>query len=173
MPVFSAAVKPPGWLGYAAFRLTMGVYEPSLHVMSPFAVAPGDAWSMMTPKEPRPTKPRILRGEVEWWLGAPIAVALLTWGPYWVRNLAIGRKDWTRIPALAATVFDLTAYLQPIGQAMTGVVTAHLIGPFALLMRLIALTFPNASAMRRMSSAKGPMRCAVTTPVIACPIGCR
>ncbi|HWQ99441.1 MAG TPA: hypothetical protein VN397_01180 [Candidatus Methylomirabilis sp.] len=80
-----------------------------------------------------------------WWFGAPVLIAFITWGPYWIRNLTIGRKDWLRIPALAATVFDITAYLQPIGQAMTGVVTAHLIGPFAPLMRGIALAFPGAS----------------------------
>ena len=83
--------------------------------------------------------------DLAWWLGAPFAIGLLTWGPYWLRNVIVGRAPWFRIPVLTGTVFDVMAYLQPIGQAVAGGASANLIGPFAPLMRLIASAWPGAS----------------------------
>src|SRR3989344_8825802 len=80
-----------------------------------------------------------------WWAGSPIVIALLTFGPYWIRALVLGRPDWLRIPLVGDAVFDTAAYLQPIGHAALGIPEAALIGPFAALVSALATLFPNAS----------------------------
>ncbi len=80
-----------------------------------------------------------------WWVGVPAALLLIIWGPYWIWNIVTGQPSWFRIPMVAGTIFDVTAYLQSVGHAMHGLSGAGLLGPFAWPIRALSRIFPQAS----------------------------
>jgi hypothetical protein len=80
-----------------------------------------------------------------WWIGTPVVLALLVWGPYLLRALILGHADWWRIPLVGDAMFDTAAYLQPTGRAVIGIQETALLGPIAHVIRWLATIFPSAS----------------------------
>lgn len=89
-----------------------------------------------------------------WWFGTPVALGLLNWGPNWIRNGLLGRTPWYSIPLATGTVFDVTAYLQPMSQSLYGSSNATLIGPMTIPIRFIALLIPQAGVVDIMFAAR-------------------
>jgi hypothetical protein len=88
-------------------------------------------------------KPLSEQEENRWWhVGVPLVTALITWMPYWLRNLIVGQTPWFRIPFVGDATFDTAAYLQPVGHAALGIPEAALIGPFAIVIHLLAKLLP-------------------------------
>lgn len=89
--------------------------------------------------------------DVLWWIGVPVIVGLITWGPYVSLNI-LNHVSWPfwRIPFVPIYVFDSSAYYQWIGAALSGLTYGSHIRSFDWIIRILGYMLPNAWSVAEM-----------------------
>ncbi len=80
-----------------------------------------------------------------WWLGVPLIIGILTWGPYVYLNIT-NNVSWSfwRIPFVPIYVFDSSAYYQWIGAALSGLAYGSHIRSFDWIIRILGHIIPSS-----------------------------
>ena len=80
-----------------------------------------------------------------WWVGVPVIVGLLSWGPYIALNV-IWHAPWPfwRVPFVPIAIFDSSAYFQWIGAALSGLVYGGHLSAFDLVILIVGRFLPDS-----------------------------